>query len=106
MKYAKLRGIESRGMLLCAEGANNALHLMQPSGDGSEAVEIGSKVVPQGMASVITPSMGKKDFQTVSKKLLAGAQSEACFMGKVLMVNGSSVAITADSTVAEGAQIR
>lgn len=53
LEYAKLRGMESQGMVLIAEDAQDDSHLefveIQPQGDASADSMVGERVIPEGM---------------------------------------------------------
>ena len=73
LKPAKLRGIESHGMLLAAdvekdaEGKPTKLTLADPQG-----AEAGDSVTAQGIVSVPKPQITIKDFDKISLSVLGG----------------------------------
>jgi methionyl-tRNA synthetase len=99
LQPAKLRGIESNGMLLAAEGLSDVAILIPP-GD----VPLGSQLLGKKGASM----MGFEDFQKF--KFAVGEEHKAYFLGsagklKVALMAGGKHVI-ADKDMKEGAAVR
>jgi len=85
MKPAKMRGVESSGMVLCAKGGGVVELLSVP-----DSCQVGDRVLPKGVAGTwvpATPEVQKKQkiWETVAKDLKTSDDRVACFEGVELV---------------------
>jgi len=87
MMPAKLRGVTSYGMVLCAKNPDKKIVELL---DVPDSVPVGTRVLPEGVPSSWTPSVPEavKQYQiweAVAKELRTGADRVAAFAGKALV---------------------
>jgi methionyl-tRNA synthetase len=97
LKPAKIRGIESKGMLLAAEDNTGIVSLLNP-GDASPGSEVFIEGIPREPTSILEFDEFKKINMTV------GENQEAVYEGKSLMSEKGKV--VSDKKVQKGAEIK
>jgi len=97
LKPARIRGIESRGMLLAAEDTAGVVSLLNP-GDADSGSEVFIEGIPRKPVSVL-------EFDEFKKiKMTIGEKQEATYAGKNLMSKKGK--IVSDKEVKKGAEIK
>jgi methionyl-tRNA synthetase len=96
LRPAKIRGVESKGMLLAAEDADKVVSLLNP-GDANP----GSRIIVEGVPHEPVSVLEFEDFKKVDMKI--GDNLEATYNGKNLKSEKGKV--VSDRTVKKGAKI-
>ncbi|MDH7517518.1 MAG: methionine--tRNA ligase [Candidatus Thermoplasmatota archaeon] len=96
LKPAKIRGVESKGMLLAAEDTDKVVSLLNP-GDANP----GSRITVEGIPHEPVSTLEFEDFKKV--EMVIGDNQEATYHGKNLMSEKGKV--VSDRTVKKGAKI-
>ena len=97
LKPAKIRGIESKGMLLAAEDNTGIVSLLDP-GNANPGSEVFIEGIPREPAGVLEFDEFKKINMTVGEK------QEAVYEGKNLMSKKGRV--ISDKEVKKGAEVK
>ena len=96
LKPAKLRGIESKGMLLAAEDDTGVVSLLHPEG-----AEPGSEIYVDGIPRKPLPILEFNDFKEITMTI--GSNQEAMYNGKPLKTKSGKV--FSDKKIKKGAKI-
>jgi methionyl-tRNA synthetase len=86
LKKAKLRGVESQGMILAADGADGSVHLLHPKGDPGAFARV------DGLDRKIGTNLGIEALDPISLEIQGGA---LVYGGKPVMAGGLGIASTA-----------
>ena len=86
LKKAKLRGVESQGMILAADNPDGSVHLLSPEGT------VGSHAQVDGLSHLPGQNLGIEAMDAVKLEILSGALSYA---GKLVTAGDAKIACSA-----------